>query len=371
MPMEPMLDTYNQNSALQATCQDEGNQRLAKMAEEYCDNASELKAVRIAEYGCSGGRNSYLPQHTMLSILRRSFPSLSAEFILEDLPSNPWFQVMEEQRRLLDAFPTGVQVLCAGTSFYEQVCADHSVDLGFSYVSAHFMRGAPRISHHVLLHELSASERGPLEAQAARDWETFLALRARELKPGGRLMVSTMSRDGAGYSWKEFSYLVWDCILKAQRTGELSQVEVDALCIPACLRSEAELTAPFDRSASVSTLLQLDGLDFLRTEIPAERDLSRDARASLLRQRVEAVWGGMFLVQLHRLNRTAESASAVMQRVWDDFEDHMRQDPERGWNDMRFFCLTATRKGLPRHSSQKSSEPVSEAVAEGAAHSSD
>jgi serine/threonine protein kinase len=40
----------------------------------------------------------------------------------------------------------------------------------------------------------------PWIAQAARDWETFLLLRARELKPGGKMMISTMSRDDSGYS---------------------------------------------------------------------------------------------------------------------------------------------------------------------------
>ena len=55
MRMEPMLESYNDNSALQATCQTMGNLMLASMATTYGAGKSKeaLKAVRIAEYGCS------------------------------------------------------------------------------------------------------------------------------------------------------------------------------------------------------------------------------------------------------------------------------------------------------------------------------
>jgi SAM dependent carboxyl methyltransferase len=345
MPMEPMLDTYNDNSALQATCQEVGNPMLATMAAAYGAGLpkQDRPVVRLAEYGCSGGRNSYAPMHAMLSALRREVPGLRAECVLEDLPSNPWHQVMEEASRLTAAFDGDVQVLCAGTSFYGRVCGDASLDLAYSYVSAHFLSHSLPLASHVLMHESAPSERSAWEARAARDWESFLALRARELKKGGKLMVSTMSRDGSGYSWKEFSHLVWDSLQRACSSGSLTKREAEGLCIPACLRSEAEILAPLASTSLLGSSFTVDSLQFSRTEVAGEKSLPASALAPLVRRRVESVWGGMFLTQLHRLGRSAARAREAMGDVWDFFEDAVAQDTSRGWLDMRSFYLQLTR----------------------------
>jgi hypothetical protein len=307
MRMEPMLDTYNDNSALQATCQAVGNPMLAHMATTYGAGVprESSSVVRLAEYGCSGGRNSYAPMHTMISVLRSQSPGVRAECVLEDLPSNTWHQVMEQAPRLAAAFAGGVRVLCTGTSFYNQVCGDASLDLAYSYVSAHFLSDSLPLASHVMMHESAPAERTAWEAGAARDWENFLRLRARELKKGGKLIISTMSRDGSGYSWKEFSHLVWDSLQRACSRRALAKREVETLSIPACLRSEAEIMAPFSSS-------------------------------SLVRRRVEAVWGGMFLTQLGRLGRSATSSRKVMGEVWDLFEEGSRAiRPADGWTCAR------------------------------------
>ncbi len=216
--MEPMLDSYNDNSALQATCQTVGNPMLARMASTY--GAGKLKealqVVRMAEYGCSGGRNSYAPLHTMISALRSQSPALRAECVLEDLPSNTWHQVMEEAPRLTAAFEGRVQVLCAGTSFYNQVCGDASLDLAYSYVSAHFLSNSMPLVSHVLMHESAPGERTAWEAQAARDWENFLLLRARELKKGAKIITREARGRGA----------VYPCVF-AIRSGDHGAVRVE------------------------------------------------------------------------------------------------------------------------------------------------
>ena len=344
--MEPMLDSYNDNSVLQATCQTVGNAMLARMAATYRAGKSKeaLPVVRIAEYGCSGGRNSYAPMHTMISALLSRSPALRAECVLEDLPSNTWHQVMEEAPRLTAAFEGRVQVLCAGTSFYNQICGDASLDLAYSYVSAHFLSDSMPLLSHVMMHESAPGERKAWEAHAARDWENFLLLRARELKKGGKIMISTMSRDSSGYSWKEFSHLVLDSVQQVCSRGALAKREAEALCIPACLRSEAEIMAPFVSSSLVGSLFAVDSLQFSRTEVEGERNLPASVLAPLVRRRVEAVWGGVFLTQLGRLGRSATAAREVMGEVWDLFEEGIAQDTTRGWLDMRSFYLQLTRK---------------------------
>src|SRR5262245_21609533 len=345
MRMEPMLDSYNDNSALQATCQTVGNPMLAHMASAYgAGLPKDASVVRVAEYGCSGGRNSYAPMHTIVSALRRERPELRAECVLEDLPSNTWHQVMAEAPRLVAAFDGGGQVLGAWTSFYNQACGDASLDLAYSYVASHFLSGSMPLASHVMMHEGASDERSAWEARAAADWETFLLLRARELKKGGKLLVSTMSRDASGYSWKEFSHVVWESVRRVSLCGWLSAQEAEALCIPACLRSEAEILAPFSAGSLVSASFAVDSLQFAYTEVEGERSLRTDALAPILRRRVEAVWGGMFVTQLGRLGRTTTSSREVMGEVWDVFEDEIARDTSRGWLDMQSFYLQLTRK---------------------------
>jgi hypothetical protein len=201
----------------------------------------------------------------------------------------------------------------------------------------------PLVSH-VMMHEGAPGQRTAWEAHAARDWEAFLLLRARELKKGGKIMISTMSRDSFGYSWREFSHLVWDSIEQVCSTGSLATREAEALCIPACLRSEAEIMAPFVSSSLVGSLFAVDSLQFARTEVEGESELPASALAPLVRRRVEAVWGGALLTQLGRLGRSATSSREVMGEVWDLFEEGIAQDTARGWLDMRCFYLQLTRK---------------------------
>lgn len=345
MSMEPMLYSYNDNSALQATCQRVGNPILADMAAQYAHGRNgDLRRARIAEYGCSGGRNSYAPMHAMISALRATHPELPAECVLEDLPSNPWDQVMEEAPRLTGAFDGKVQVLCAGASFYEQVCGDESLDLAYSYVSAHFLSRESPLPSHVIMHETDGEERRVWERRAADDWEQFLLLRSRELKPGGRMMISTMGRDESGYSWRLFSHVVWEAMQQEHARGALARHELEALCIPASLRSEAEVMAPFTNGSPVCSLLRADALQYTRTEVEGERELPPEVLAPLIRRRVEAVWGGMFVRQLVRLGRTRDGALAVMRDVWDRFEEAIAADTSLGWLDMHSYYLQVTRK---------------------------
>lgn len=346
MHMEPMLDSYNDNSAIQATCQQIGNPRLGRMAAGYADAKSpqEMKLVRVAEYGCSGGRNSYAPMHTIIETLLGSCPRLRVECVLEDLPSNPWHQAMKEAARLTGAFKDKVQVLCAGTSFYEQICGEETLDLAYSYVAAHFLSDSAPLTSHVLMHEAAAAEGPAWQARADADWENFLLLRARELKKGGKMLISTMSRDSSGYSWQQFSELVWDSIKEAHSRGVLTKPEAELLCIPACLRCEAELMAPWMSDSPVRSLLEVDSLEFARTEVEGERNLPVSVLAPLLRRRVEAVWGGMFVAQLGRFGRTETWSRGALGEVWDVFEQALSQDSSRGWLDMRCFYLQVTRQ---------------------------
>lgn len=336
--MEPMLTTYNSNSALQETCQRIGNPILEKFS-----TALDLKASggRIAEFGCSGGRNSIEPVKTIVG----NTPNGAVfEAILEDLPTNPWHQVTEIVDSHRVALPH-VRFLCAGTSFYEPVCAPKSLDLAYSYVSVHFLSNAPPLKDHLIYHESQDAQAQKLwSEQAASDWERLLLLRANEMKPGGKLLLSTMGRcNDDGYSWKIFSSAVWEAMLKCS-PDILSPDELALLRIPTSLRNEQEILAPFQSNGgSLSKVFSVDHLEFAFTDVGGEKDDNPQQLASLYRRRIEAVWGGLLINQLVENGRKPEDAAAAMTKVWNEFETMVERDAGLGWLFMQCYYLQLTR----------------------------
>jgi hypothetical protein len=102
--------------------------------------------------------------------------------------------------------------------------------------------------------------------------------------------------------------------------------------------------APFTSNPLVSSSFEVNSLEFSETEVEGERNLPASVLAKVIRRRVQAVWGGMFLTQLTRLGRSASSARNVTGELWDLFEEAISKDTAHGWLDMRSFYLEVTRK---------------------------
>ena len=93
------------------------------------------------------------------------------------------------------------------------------------------------------------------EAKAAEDWERFLLLRAKELKPGGVLLAVMVGRGapgGAGELDKTFnagSKVVVQGLLGALQdlvqNGSITEEEASSVNCPAFARTEDELKQPF------------------------------------------------------------------------------------------------------------------------------
>jgi hypothetical protein len=80
---------------------------------------------------------------------------------------------------------------CAiGRSFYGNVLPSCSVDVGWSSYAAVWISSIPTaIPDHFFAFASTGAVRTEFDRQGEKDWETFLSLRADELRPGGRLVV--------------------------------------------------------------------------------------------------------------------------------------------------------------------------------------
>ena len=162
--------------------------------------------VRIADFGAADGGTSKKAIRDTVAEIRSRFPDCQIQVTYTDLPSNDFsalFRNMlgvteEPEHTYIDEFDD-VFVHACGIGFHEQLFSDGSLDLGFSATAMHYLSEKPsEIDHHV--HMVGAA--GPiLEAftrQATKDWQNILLARARELRPGGRLVFMNFGKDESG-----------------------------------------------------------------------------------------------------------------------------------------------------------------------------
>ena len=185
--------SYNKHAKLPA-----GGAALALPLLEKAVQKAELDAgkqpIVIADYGCSQGKNSMAPMQVAIGVLRlRIGPSRPISVFHIDQPSNDFttlFAVLDSdpERYAVDepnVFPTAI-----GRSFYESVLPPGSVHLGWSSYAAVWLSRIPTlIPGHFFPAHSTGAVRAEFDRQGVQDWETFLSLRAKELRPGGRLVV--------------------------------------------------------------------------------------------------------------------------------------------------------------------------------------
>src|SRR5258708_3542511 len=185
--------SYNKHARLPA-----GGAALAMPLLEKAVQSLELEpgeqSIVIADYGSSQGKNSMAPMQVAIRGLRdRIGPSRAISIFHIDQPSNDFntlFSVLhgDSDRYVIDepnVFPAAI-----GRSFYENVLPPNSAHLAWSSYAAVWLSRIPAlIPGHFFYLFSTGSVRAEFERQSAKDWETFLSLRARELRHGGRLVI--------------------------------------------------------------------------------------------------------------------------------------------------------------------------------------
>jgi len=271
---------YNKNSTLQASA--------AALALPLVENAvqdieldGEGQPMVIADYGSSQGKNSMVPIHSAIRGLRRRIgPNRPISVFHIDQPSNDFntlFAVLDSDadRYVLDepnVFPAAI-----GRSFYESILPPGSVHFGWSSYAAQFLSRIPvLIPGHFFPAHSTGKVRTEFERQAAKDWEAFLSLRARELRPGGRLVVVLPGLADDGSSG--FNHVVdeTNVVLKEMvADGAITADERSRMILGAYPRRKSDLLAPF---AAGGTFQQLTLEHCEMSELPdgAWTDYQRD-----------------------------------------------------------------------------------------------
>ena len=209
------------------------------------------RPIVIADYGSSQGKNSLAPIRAAIAVLRSRVGAARPILVYHtDLPDNDFSTLFE----VVDADPDSyakqdpLAFPCAiGRSFYGPVLPAGYVDLGWSSYAAVWLSQVPmQIPGHFFIPDATGAVRAAFERQAALDWAKFLALRAAELRPGGRLVVAlpALGPDGRtafsglmDHANATLAELVEQNVIRAEERARMT--------LGAYPRREAELVAPF------------------------------------------------------------------------------------------------------------------------------
>jgi hypothetical protein len=207
--------------------------------------------IVIADYGSSQGRNSMPPMRIAIEELRaRAGRDKPINVVHTDLPSNDFaalFTLLADDPESYlkgndNVFPSAI-----GRSYFQPILPGGSVNLGWNTWTAHWLGAPVYAPDHVFAgFSVDATIMQKVADQQAKDWRTFLACRASELKPGAQMLLAFVGRDDASTGWNwigdHFSGAIDELVVE----GTLSRDEQLHMTVPVMARSITQVREPFD-----------------------------------------------------------------------------------------------------------------------------
>ncbi len=333
---------------------------VVQAALEAQDLAGAGPAISLTDMGCADGGTSLEMWGSVLRHLRQSAPERAIQLIYTDLPKNDFsqlFQIVHGQTDLPAFAPQidNLYVMASATSFHHPIVPPGTLNLGFSATASHYISETPaEIPDHVHMVGASGAVRDAFIAQGAQDWEAFLLARARELAPGGRLVLYNFGIDEQGrYLGHTGGVSMFDTFSALWRAlaedGTITDAEYAATNFPQHYRTVAEFAAPFrDASNPVSQAgLVLEDIGTLHTRCPFEasftddhRDAARFARAYIPTLRS---WSEPTFVAGLSKTRKPEEITPIIDRFYRSYEDLVARDPKGHAMDY-IHCRVVARK---------------------------
>ena len=216
----------------------------------------------VADLGAAQGRNSLEPMRLALEKMRRrTAVSTPIVVVHTDLPQNDFGSLFALVERSPESYLRGVEnafALAAGKSFYERIFPDGFLSLGWTAISVHWLSKVPcSIPDHVYAQRAEQRVRKAYAEQASEDWRRFLGHRARELRPGGELIVVAVTTDDTGSTGGEsLMDLTNEPLLAMVDAGFIRPEEYGRMNMPAYHRTMEEFTEPL-RSGTLTEDLTL------------------------------------------------------------------------------------------------------------------
>jgi hypothetical protein len=218
--------------------------------------------VTVLDLGSSEGRNAVQVMATVVAGLRRR-TGQPLRTVYSDLASNNFNQLfanLEEARRA-GLFPPGVYPSAVGGSFYGPLLPPGTVHLATCFNSIQWLDRLPAVPvpDFIAYRRPHPPRPGPAVSpkataafrhQAEQDLTRFLECRARELVPGGKLLLASPGDTDHARVSDGLADVLNDACLDLVAAGRLRREEYERLTMPVYFRTVPELLAPLKREDS-------------------------------------------------------------------------------------------------------------------------
>jgi len=240
------------------------------------------KPLTVLDLGSSEGRNALLAMAGVVEAARRRHPDQPIQIIYSDLASNNFnglFGNLQEARRS-GSTQREVYSLATAGSFYGPLVPAGTVHFATSFNAvlglAHpppvavpdfvcYRRPHPPRAGLAVPGDVVAAFRG----QAEHDLVHFLEARARELVPGGKLLVVTPGDAPDRRTCDGLYDVLNDACLDLVASGRVARARYERLTLPVYFRTVAELRAPVeDAESSLRDLFRIDRAETLEVPTP-------------------------------------------------------------------------------------------------------
>ena len=313
----------------------------AGMAIPFLEKAARNTVIRpgetpiaIADYGSSQGKNSLAPIGFAVRCLRERIGLDSALFVFHiDQPRNDFnslFAVLREDPGSYLLTESNIFSCAVGRSFYEQVLPSNSVHLGWSSYAAQWLSQIPAvIPDHFFVHCSRDAVRSRFVQQAAQDWETFLVLRARELRVGARLVLVLPGFGDNGLCGFEGGMDLADSVLAGMvQEGAITAEEKARMVIGGYIRHKSELLAPFARDGQFQSL-RVEACETFEVSDAAWIQYEQDGDVKAFALKHALFFRSVFMPSLaSALNRVRSGDPEAVRTFADRLEQGMRKQLE-------------------------------------------
>jgi hypothetical protein len=309
------------------------------------------RPVVVLDLGSSEGRNALLGMATIVAGLRHR-TGQPIQTIYSDLATNNFNQLfanLEEAGRA-GRFPPGVYPGTVGGSFYGPLLPPDTVHLATSFNAIQWLDRVPAVPFpDGVAYRRPQPPRWGLavalkvtaafQAQAEHDLERFLDCRARELVPGGKLLLASPGDTDEARVGDGLADVLNDACLDLVGAGHLQRAEYERLTMPLYFRTIAELLAPLERAGSpVRGAFAVDRARALEVPTPFAVALRRSGDVAAY----AAAYTGFVRAITEPVVRAAWKQSrtaATIDYLYDRVRARLLAEPERYW--FRYILVAA------------------------------
>lgn len=322
--------SYNKHAKLPA-----GGAALAMPLLEKAVQGLELdggeQPIVIADYGSSQGKNSMAPMQVAISGLRRRIgPDRAISVFHIDQASNDFatlFAVLDGDPDRYALNEPNVFPAAIGRSFYENVLPTGSVHLGWSSYAAVWLSRVPTlIPGHFFPARSTGVVHAEFDRQAAKDWAGFLSLRAKELRPGGRLVIVLPGlADDGSLGFTHLFDTANACLEDMVDEGEITFDERSRMVLGAYPRRTRDLLAPFEANGGFQQLT-VEACEVFEVPDAAWVEYERDGDRETLVTKHTLFFRSIFVPSLaSALTRVRAGDPEALGAFGDQLEQHLRR----------------------------------------------